>query len=79
MAENNIHLVRTVKTEIDESVIEVLDALMNDAKEGKIVAIAAAVIRPDGCMNCTYSQTDNAAYLLGAIQLLSSRILKSLE
>jgi hypothetical protein len=75
----NIHLVRTIKTEINESVIEVLDALMASAKEGKIVAIGAAVIRPDGCMNSTFSQSDNAAQLLGAIQLLSYRVLESLE
>jgi hypothetical protein len=76
---DNIHLVRTVQTEINESVIEVMEKLMEEAKEGKIVAIAAAVIRPDGCMNSTFSQSDNAALLLGAIQLLSFRVLESLE
>lgn len=75
----NVHLVRTIKTEINESVIEVMEKLMEEAKAGKIVAIAAAVIRPDGCMNSTFSQSDNAALLLGAIQLLSFRVLESLE
>jgi hypothetical protein len=79
MSTDNVHLVRTAKTEIDESVMGVLDELMKEAKEGRLAAIAVAVIRPDGCMNSTFSNSDKAAMLLGAVQLLSSRLLASLE
>ena len=61
------------------SVIETLEAALDEAKEGKIRGVAIAVVRPDMALNTSWSDSDAAAPLIGAVALLQKRIVQSLD
>lgn len=60
------------------SVIQTLEAALADAREGRIIAVSISIVRPDGAANCSRSQTDDVARLLGAITLAQGRLLANL-
>ena len=62
-----------------KSVIETLEAALAEAIAGKIRGVAIAVLRPDMAMNATWSDSDAAAPLVGAVALLQKRIVSSLD
>lgn len=62
-----------------KSVIETLEAALEEAKAGKIRGVAIAVVRPDMALNTSWSDSDAAAPLVGAVALLQKRIVQSLD
>lgn len=58
---------------VEKSVIEIAEGLLDDAKAGKITAIAYATLRFDGAPVCAYSRTTNMPALYGSIGLLFTR------
>lgn len=76
---SNIHLLDTQATEIQASVIEILEGMLEHAKAGEIHGIAIAIIRSDGAANGTYSASNQAAALLGSMQLLSHRLMEEIK
>ena len=61
------------------SVIETLEAALDEAKEGKIRGVAIAVVRPDMALNTSWADSDAAAPVIGAVALLQKRIVQSLD
>jgi translation elongation factor EF-1alpha len=61
------------------SSIETLQEALRQAKQGDVVAVGIAVVRPTGAVNCSRSETDDVARLLGAVALLNHRTLVATE
>lgn len=61
------------------SSIEALQEALRQAKQGDVVAVGIAVVRPNGAINTSRSDTDDVARLLGAISLLQHRTLSATE
>lgn len=62
-----------------ESAIEMLETVLEQAKEGRVAGVAIAVVRPNGACNSSHSETYSAPALLGAVTLLNYRLLRYIE
>jgi len=74
--------VRVLETEQDldrKSVVETLEFALAEAKDGLIRGVALAVVRPDLALNTSWSDSNSAAPLVGAVALLQKRIVESLD
>lgn len=63
------------------NVVEYLEDALAQAKDGKIIAIGLAVVRPGGGINVGHTGTDRSALgsLLGAATLMAHRIVSRIE
>jgi hypothetical protein len=59
---------------VHDSVIERLEEMLKDAREGKIASVALAAVNHDGAVVQSWSETDDFARLLGAVARLQYRI-----
>lgn len=75
----NLHILETEQDLDRKSVIEVLEAALQDAKDGNVRGVALAVVRPDLALNTSWSDSSAAAPLIGAVALLQKRIIESLD
>ena len=66
---------KTERAASNEAAISLLETALTEAKNGDIVAVAIAVVRPTGHTNCAFTDFDNAGMLLGAVALLQSRLI----
>lgn len=62
-----------------KSVLETLENVLEEAREGRVAEVAIAIVRPNGAANTAWSDMDNAAGLLGAITLCAHRLSKGLD
>lgn len=58
------------------SVIEHLEHTLAMAREGKISAVAIAVVYRDGATGDSFSKTPSRATMIGAVSILHARLLK---
>lgn len=70
----NLTVLKTENERAKESVLEILEIAGEQTREGKIVAVAVAVLRPDGSSNCMWSNTNSAVALAGAVAVLNHRM-----
>lgn len=59
---------------VTASVIERLEEVLLEAREGKITGVAIATVQNDGSVGASWSETDNFPTLLGSIARLQHRI-----
>lgn len=69
----------TRPTKVVHSVIERLEAALEQAKAGKISAIAIAVVMDDDAMNCAWSDSENVGLLVGSVARLQHRLNRSVD
>lgn len=74
-----IKVLKTERSECIEDAINTLETALQEAREGRVVAVAVAVIRPDGAGNGAFSQTDDVMRLLGSMSMLQHRLLMAAE
>ena len=74
----DVHALVTGRDEIKASVVRTLRDALEQAETGEIVAVAIAVVRPNGSINTSTSDADPVAPLLGAVDVLHARILGEL-
>jgi hypothetical protein len=73
----NLEIITGTADELHKaSVIETLEEVLAEAREGKITAVAVAYLRPYLSCNTRASTTPCNAALLGAIELLRARTLE---
>lgn len=60
------------------SVIETIEKALQQAKDGEILAVGLAVVRPDHAVCTSWSQTDVVGTLLGAVTLLQKKMVDQL-
>lgn len=70
---------KTGRDECVQSVIDTLEECLADAKDGRIVAVALAVVRPDGSINTSRSISDDVGRLLGAMSLAQARMTRQVD
>jgi len=73
-----IHTLKTLLDQDKESVIELLETALKEARAGEIQAIAVAIVRPSSALNTAWSDNSNVSPLLGAALLLQHRLMRSL-
>ncbi len=74
-----LHVIETAQDLDRKSVIETLEAALAEAKEGLVRGVALAMVRPDLALNTSWSDSNAAAPLVGAVALLQKRIVESLD
>lgn len=74
-----LHVLQTYRDKVKQSVVETLEAALQQAKDGDIVAVGVAILRPNGAANAGFSDSDNCVGLLGAVEILRNRVLKGIE
>lgn len=62
-----------------QSAVETLEAVLEEALQGKVSAVAIAIVRPNGAANTCSSSASKGVNLLGAISLLHLRVAQSIE
>lgn len=65
---------KTRPLEVVESVVMRLEEILQDARAGKISAVAIAAVETGGATISVWSQTDNFGALLGAVSRLEYRL-----
>lgn len=61
---------------LGESVIERLEHVLSEAREGKVSSVAIAWVDRSGCANETWSYAASTGTLIGAIHALAYRLVK---
>jgi hypothetical protein len=74
-----LHVIETGQDLDRKSVVETLEAALDEAKRGLIRGVALAVVRPDLALNTSWSDSNSAAPLVGAVALLQKRIIESMD
>jgi hypothetical protein len=59
---------------VHESIVDRLEEMLKDAREGKLASVALAAVNQDGSVVQSWSETDDFARLLGAVARLQYRI-----
>lgn len=74
-----IHVLETERGLCKQSVVEMLEEALRQARDDDdVVAVAIAVVRPDGAVNGCFSQSDVGPTLLGALEMLKGRLVRFL-
>lgn len=74
-----LRVLETAPQRMSASVIETLEKVLEDAREGNVTAVGIAVVRPNGTVNTAFSQSDQAGALLGSVSLLQARMINAVE
>lgn len=74
-----IHALKTLLDSDKESVVELLETALKEARAGDIQAIALAVVRPSSALNTAWSDNSSVAPMLGATLLLQHRLMRRLD
>jgi len=70
---------KTGRDLVVDDVVRTLESLLEEARDGKIVSIAAGFVRRSGEINTTHSATDSVGILLGAVALAQVRLARDCE
>jgi len=65
---------KTRPVEIVQTVIERLEMILEEARAGRISAVAIAVVTDNGATNCAWSETDDVGKLLASVARLQHKI-----
>jgi hypothetical protein len=65
---------KTRSAQVVASVVMRLEEVLQDAREGKISAVAIAAVETGGALITTWSETDDFGRLLGAVSRLEYRL-----
>jgi hypothetical protein len=68
-------ILKLVKTNVSKDAVDILEQLLKEAKEGNIIAVGAAIVRPNGYVCSATSETEHVAQMLGAMELLKYRFI----
>jgi hypothetical protein len=79
MRDTKIVQLTTRPAEVCASVVETLEEVLAEARAGDITAVAIAIVRPNGAINSTTSETDDVGTLLGAITLMQGRVTRECD
>jgi hypothetical protein len=74
-----LRVVETRPAVVHKSVVETIEAVLAEAKEGRIVAVALAVVRPDMATNRSWSETDCLPALIGGTAILMQQMMKAAD
>lgn len=66
---------KTERAAFREEVVSLLEQALAEARAGDVAAVAIAVVRPDGHVNCGFTDFDTAGPLLGSVALLQARLI----
>jgi hypothetical protein len=69
-----IHVLETERTAVHRSVIQLLEAALEQARAGEIAACALVIVRPNGAVNSGCSDTTDVGSLLGGLSLAQHRL-----
>jgi hypothetical protein len=69
----------TYPAAVQRSVIDTLETALAEAREGKVAAVALALVRPSGAINTSRSECDDVGRLLGAMALSQARMCSSID
>lgn len=64
----------TRSSQVVTSVVETLEEVLRQAREGEIISVAIAVVHNDRSIGTTWSETDEFPILLGSISRLEYRV-----
>lgn len=67
-------VLETRPQKVSKDVVDVLEKVLGDAREGAFRAVAISFVRVDGRPGFIYSEHDNAAELLGVITYTQGRL-----
>ncbi len=66
-------------TIVNESIVDVLERWLADAKEGKITGLAIAAVDNDGMIRYAIPQTEETALLLAVVACIQQRLIHTVE
>ncbi len=66
-------------TIVNESVVDVLERWLADAKEGKLTGLAVAGVDTDGMIRYALPPTDETALLLAVVACIQQRLIRTVE
>ncbi len=64
---------------VNESVVDVLERWLEDAKEGKLTGLAVAGVDTDGMIRYALPPTDETALLLAVVACIQQRLIRTVE
>ncbi len=64
---------------VNESVVDVLERWLADAKEGKLTGMAIAGVDTDGMIRYAVPPTDETALLLAVVACIQRRLINTIE
>ena len=70
-----VHQLKTALTLDNESAIQVLEDVLQEAREGSISAVCVVFVRPDGSANTSTSTTTQFPALLGGLAIANFRLI----
>ena len=70
---------KTRPIKVVDSVIERLETILKEAREGKISSLAIAVVDDEGAMNCCWSDSEDTGRLIGSVARLQHRLNLSID
>lgn len=73
----DLRVIETDRAACRASAVETLEAALADARDGRVVAVAVAVVRPQGGVNVAWSRSDDLGRLLGAASVLQHKLAAS--
>lgn len=69
---------KTERCESSQAAIILLEHILDEARNGEVVAVGVAVVRPGSHINCGFTDFDNAGLLIGASALLQARLIANM-
>lgn len=70
----DLKVIRTAKTAVTQDVVDILEMYLEDAREGKIDAIAVAIVTPDARVATSYALGRQGYVVAGAVARLQADI-----
>lgn len=74
----DLRVIETDRAAIQAEVVGLLEETLAEARDGGIVAVGIAKVRPDGAVSTARSRSDNVALLAGSTALLHHRLLRDM-
>lgn len=68
----------TQRTRSNQQVIDQLETALAEAKNGEIMGLGLAIVRPGNHVNCGFTDFDVAGLLLAAVALLQARVMANM-
>jgi len=75
----NVVELKTRTAEVDQTVIETLEAALAFAKEGNLKCVCVVGVMPDGAAFTTASATDCGIAMMGSLSVMQHRLLVNRE
>jgi hypothetical protein len=74
-----LRVLDTRRSECRRSVVATLEKALEQAKDGEVVAVALAVVRPDMTTETAWSEVDALSALIGGVARLSVKLIATVE